>query len=323
MLRIGRRVLLLALLALAFGAPPRPAAAQRFQAVATTGMVGDIVANVAGDAAEVTTLLGPGVDPHLYRLTRADLAKLLGGDIVFYNGLLLEGKMTDALVRVASSGKPVIAVTEQLAEDELIAPPEFKGQFDPHVWMDVSAWIKAAEVVRDRLAAFRPERQDAFAANADRYIAELEALDRYARRVLATVPPAARVLVTAHDAFNYFGRAYGYEVVGIQGISTESEAGLRRIEEVVGLLVERRIGAVFVETTVSERNVRALVEGAAARGHEIQIGGALFSDAMGEPGSYEGSYVGMIDHNVTTIARALGGEAPERGMHGRLSKIAP
>ena len=323
MLRIGRLVLLLALLALAFGAPSRPAAAQRFQAVATTGMIGDIVANVAGDAAEVTTLLGPGVDPHLYRLTRADLARLLGGDIVFYNGLLLEGKMTDALQRVASSGKPVLAVAEQLPEAKLIAPPEFKGQFDPHLWMDVSAWIDATEAVRDRLTAFRPERKDAFAANAGRYIAELKALDLYARRVLATVPPAARVLVTAHDAFNYFGRAYGYEVVGIQGISTESEAGLRRIEEIVGLLVERRIGAVFVETTVSERNVRALVEGAAARGHAIEIGGALFSDAMGEPGSYEGSYVGMIDHNVTTIARALGGEAPERGMHGRLSKIAP
>ncbi len=319
--RIGCLVLLVTLATLAVVAVPRPAAAQRFKATATTAMIGDIVAGLAGDAGEVTTLLGPGVDPHLYKLTRADLAKLLGADIVFYNGLLLEGKMTDALVRVATSGKPVVAVTEQLDEDWLLEPQAFAGQYDPHVWMDVAAWAKATEAVRARLIEFRPDLRDAVTANAERYLDELRTLEAYVRRVLATVPAEARVLVTAHDAFGYFGRAYGFEVVGIQGISTESEAGLRRVEEIVDLLVRRRIPAVFVETTVSERNVRALIEGAAARGHVVRIGGALFSDAMGEPGTYEGTYVGMIDHNVTTIARALGGTAPERGLHGRLSKI--
>ena len=320
--RLARVFSVLMLLAMCGLLLAAPAAAQRFKAAATTAMIGDIVRNVAGDAAEVTTLLGPGVDPHLYKLTRADLAKLLGSDIVFYNGLLLEGKMTDALIRVASSGKPVIAVTEQLEESFLLAPEAFEGQFDPHVWMDASVWIKAAEVVRDRLAAFRPALKDGFVANAQRYAAELQRLDEYARRVLGSVPPSSRVLITAHDAFNYFGRAYGYEVVGIQGISTESEAGLRRIQEIVDLLVSRRIAAVFVETTVSDRNIRALIEGAAARGHPVKIGGELFSDAMGEPGTYEGTYVGMIDANVTTIARALGGAAPERGLNGRLSKVA-
>ena len=273
----------------------RAVAAERFKAVSTTGMIGDIVHGIVGDAASATTLLGPGVDPHLYKLTRADLAKLLEGDIVFYNGLLLEGKMTDALVRVASSGKPVVAVTEQLDEGFLLEPEGFQGQYDPHVWMDVSAWRKAIEVIRDRLSGFRPALTEQFARNAARYSTDLEALDGYARRVLASVPEGARVLVTAHDAFNYFGRAYGYEVIGIQGISTESEAGLRRMQEIVDLLVERRIAAVFVETTVSDRNIRALIEGAAARGHTVKIGGELYSDAMGIPGTYEGTYVGMID----------------------------
>jgi manganese/zinc/iron transport system substrate-binding protein len=185
--------------------------------------------------------------------------------------------------------------------------------------MDVRNWIAAAGVVRDRLTARDPAGAAAYAANAARHVADLEALDAYARRVLAAIPEASRVLVTAHDAFNYLGRAYGLEVRGIQGISTESEAGLREIEALVDLLVARRVGAVFVESSVSDRNVRALVEGAAARGHKVVIGGELYSDALGAPATYEGTYVGMIDHNVTTIARALGGEAPAAGRLGRLA----
>jgi manganese/zinc/iron transport system substrate-binding protein len=292
-----------------------------YKAVATTGQVADLVRNIAGDRARVTALLGEGVDPHTYKLTRSDVAQIMGADIVFYNGLLLEGKMTDALVRVATAGKPVHAVTELLDEAYLLEPPGFQGHYDPHVWMDVGAWTKAAEVVRDRLIAFDAEGADSFRANAEAHLARLAELDAYARRALATIPDGARVLVTAHDAFNYLGRAYALEVRGIQGISTESEAGLREIEELVDLLVTRRIAAVFVETSVSDRNVRALVEGAAARGHSVRIGGALFSDAMGAPDTYEGTYVGMIDHNVTTIARALGGNPPAGGLNGRLAAL--
>lgn len=298
---------------------PRSWAARPFDAFATTGMIGDIVRGVAGDAARVEVMFGAGVDPHTYKLTRADIARLTTADIVFFNGLLLEGKMADALDRVARAGRPVMAVAEALGKDDLLAPEEFAGQYDPHVWMDVGAWVRATEAVRDRLVDFQPSSAAAFRANAASYIEELRALDAYARHVLGSVPSERRVLVTAHDAFNYFGRAYGFEVLGIQGLSTESEAGLRRMEELVAVLVERRVPAVFVETTVSDRNVRALVEGAAARGLRVVIGGALFSDAMGSPGTYEGTYVGMIDHNVTTIARALGGTVPDRGMAGRLA----
>jgi manganese/zinc/iron transport system substrate-binding protein len=283
-------------------------------------MVADIARNVAGDRAEIAALLGSGVDPHLYKLTRSDIAQLMRADVVFYSGLLLEGKMTDALVRVAASGKPVFAVTEAIDERYLLEPEGFLGHHDPHVWMDPDAWSQAAAVVADKLAdRIDPAGADAYRDNLAAYQSQLADLDAYIHRIIETIPGDRRVLITAHDAFNYFGRRYGLEVLGIQGISTESEAGVREIERLVDLLVEKKIPAVFVETTVPQRSVKALIAGARARGHEVIIGGSLFSDAMGAPGTYEGTYVGMIDHNATTIARALGGVAPERGMQGRLS----
>lgn len=315
------KMLLGALVVLAWalwGAPVGGRAQDRYTIVATVGMVEDAVRRVAGDRAEVIGLMGPGVDPHLYKPTRSDVQRMMRADVIFYNGLLLEGKMTDALIRAATSGKKVYPVTELLDEQYLLEPEAFAGHFDPHVWMDPSAWVRTVDVIRDRLIEFDPEGADAYRANAAEYAGEIGALDAYADGVLASVPEGQRVLVTAHDAFNYFGRRYGFEVVGIQGISTESEAGVQDIERLVSLLVDRKIGAVFVESTVSERNVRALISGAQARGHEVAVGGSLFSDAMGDAGTYEGTYIGMIDHNVTTIARSLGGEAPEKGMRGTL-----
>ena len=283
-------------------------------------MVTDIVRAVAGDRAEVVGLMGAGVDPHLYKPTRSDVERLLSADVIFYNGLLLEGKMTDSLVRAATAGKKVFAVTELLDERYLLEPEGFHGLYDPHVWMDPAAWAKAVDVVRDKLVEYDPGGEASYRERAAAYAEQLAELDSYAVGVLASVPEPKRVLVTAHDAFNYFGQRFGYEVVGIQGLSTESEAGVRDIERLVDLLVERKIQAVFVESTVSERNINALIAGAKARGHTVVIGGELFSDAMGDDGTYEGTYLGMIDHNVTAIARALGGEAPERGRLGRLSE---
>lgn len=294
-------------------------AQQPMRVVATIGMVGDVAAHVAGDRAEVTSLMAPGVDPHLYKPTRADVRRLMEADVIFYNGLLLEGKMTDTLVRAASAGRPVHAVTERVDEAALLMPEEFEGHADPHLWMDPMVWSETVGVIRDALSAADPAGASTYAENAERYLAELAELDAYAERVLGSVPEGQRVLVTAHDAFNYFGKRFGFEVVGIQGISTESEAGVRDIERLVDLLVERRVSAVFVESTVSDRNVRALIAGARARGHEVIIGGELFSDAMGDAGTYRGTYLGMIDHNVTTIARALGGDAPEGGLRGELA----
>ena len=325
-----RRLALLALLltalpSLGCGDAGGAAAADdgRPRVVATTGMIADVARRVAGERAEVTQLVGPGVDPHLYSPTRGDVAAVSRTDLVLYNGLLLEGKMTDALSRAADAGRRVRAVAEAVPEDQLIAPQGYDAEFDPHVWMDPSAWAEVVAVVRDELAAVDPDGAAEYAANAAAVAAEVAELDVYAERVLSSVPEDRRVLVTAHDAFNYFGRRFGYEVVGIQGLSTESEAGVRDIERIVGLLVDRGIEAVFVESTLSDRSVRALIGGAAARGHEVTIGGRLFSDAMGPGGAYEGTYVGMIDHNVSTIARALGGDVPDGGMRGKLADLPP
>ncbi len=289
--------------------------------VTTIAQIADAVARIAAERGSVLSLMGEGVNPHTYRPTRADVLALRRADLVLANGLHLEAQLDD-LLRELAREKPVVRLAERLPPERLLERREFAGSYDPHVWMDVRLWRELVTELRDALIRLDPAGEPGFRARAAAYAAELETLDGYVRTVLATVPPEQRILVTAHDAFGYFGRAYALEVVGIQGISTESEAGLAEIERLVRLIVERRVPAVFVESSVSERNVRALVEGAAARGHRVRIGGALFSDAMGAPGTYEGTYVGMIDHNATVIARALGGEAPPRGLHGRLVSAA-
>lgn len=285
--------------------------AEPYKIVCTVGMITDIVGNLAGDYAEVEGIIGEGIDPHLYKPTRGDVIKLNQADVVFYNGLLLEGKMTDVLISVASKGKLVKAVTEAILEetDYLLEKDDGSAYTDPHVWMDVSGWLRAIAVVAETLAAYDPENAESYRSKATVYADQLEALDAYAKVAISTIPKSQRVLVTAHDAFQYLGRAYSIEVRGIQGMSTESEAGVRDLEDLVDFIVERQIPAVFVESSVADKNVRALVEGARARGHDVIIGGSLFSDAMGQAGTYEGTYIGMIDSNVTTITNALGGQA--------------
>jgi manganese/zinc/iron transport system substrate-binding protein len=284
---------------------------------ATTGMVADLARAVGGARVGVQALMGPGVDPHGYRQTRTDVLALSRADLILWNGLYLEAQLEGLMADFAARG-PVVAVAEAVPVDRRRAHDDYPDRHDPHIWMDPTLWTLAAGAVRDALAALRPQAAAEFEASLSAHAAELAALDAYSRDVLATVPESARVLVTAHDAFGYFGRAYGFEVLGVQGISTEAEAGVGRIEELVATLVERGVGAVFVETSVSDRNLRALIEGAAARGHAVSVGGSLFADAMGGAGTYEGTVVGMLDHNVTAIARALGGRAPEGGMAGQL-----
>lgn len=316
---LTRRSLLRLAAALALAAPGGVArAGQPLTVVATTGMIADAARQVGGDLVEVRALMGPGVDPHAYRQTRSDIVAMANADLVLSHGLYLEAQMEDFLRGLAAEGN-VVAVAESLPRELLRAHDDYADKFDPHVWMDPELWSRVVLSVRDALIATRPGGEATFRANAEAHLAEIADLARYAGGVLATVPPETRVLVTAHDAFSYFGAAYGFEVVGIQGISTESEAGLRRVSELVDLLVSRRVGAVFVESSVSDRNIRALIEGAAAKGHQVVIGGELYSDAMGEAGSYEGTYLGMIDHNATTIARALGGRVPAGGMAGKLA----
>lgn len=311
---LSRRSFLAALpLALALPSVLRAAAAPKI--VATTGMIADAARRIGG--AEVTALMGPGVDPHSYRQTRSDIAALVRADLVLWHGLRLEAQLVDFMADVARR-VTVVPVAEAIEKDKLLAWAGYADHHDPHVWMDPILWLQAVKAVEAALMALEPDRAEVLAANATTYRAEITALDTYAREVLGTVPADARVLVTAHDAFSYFGRAYGFEVEGIQGISTESEAGLARIGALVDMLVARKIKAVFVESSVPDRAMRALVEGAAAQGHTVVIGGELYSDAMGVDGTYEGTYPGMIDHNITVISRALGGGAPARGLAGKL-----
>jgi len=279
----------------------------RVRVVCTTGQVGDMLRQIGGEHVQVETLMGPGVDPHLYKATPADNRALKGADIVFYNGLHLEGRLADLLEKLAER-RPVYAVTADLrtAGDRWLRKVVgSKDTYDPHVWFDVSLWARTVDYAAEKLMKHDPARAAEYRKNADRYIAELEALHQLCKQQLAAIPKEQRVLVTAHDAFGYFGDAYDVEVHGLQGISTADEADLAAVNELIELLAQRKIKAVFVESSVPARNVQALVEGCRARGHEVKIGGELYSDALGRPGTPEATYAGVVKYNLKTIVEAL------------------
>ena len=273
--------------------------------VATTGIVADLVAQVAGDACRVHALMGPGVDPHLYRPSPGDVAHLSAAAVVFYNGLHLEGKMAQLLQRLGRH-RPVVSLGEHLRRtcpERLI--PVGEGEYDPHVWFDVELWSRTLPAVEHALVKLIPEQAQAVRRRASSASRRLRQLDCWCREQLARIPPGRRVLVTAHDAFRYFGRAYGIQVVGIQGVSTEAEAGIADINRLVRMIVGRRIKAIFVESSVPERHVHAILDGCRAAGHPVRLGGQLYSDALGPPGSGADTYEQMVRHNVRTIVQAL------------------
>jgi manganese/zinc/iron transport system substrate-binding protein len=306
--RFVARLALLAALALLAGACGRTGAGLlggKVKAVATTGMIGDTVAAVGGDNVEVVSLMGPGVDPHLYKASAGDVGRINEADIVFYNGLHLEAAMSDVLTKTKTV--ETVAVGDAVPEDRRLRPPEFEGQFDPHVWFDVELWSRVVERVRDALVELDEKNASSYRENADAHLERLAELHEYVKTRAAGIDVSKRVLVTAHDAFNYFGRAYGFEVRGLQGISTASEAGAADVRELAAFIAQRRIPAMFVESSVPPRAIEAVRAAVRANGFEVAIGGELFSDAMGDAGSKEGTYVGMIRHNIDTIAHALGG----------------
>jgi manganese/zinc/iron transport system substrate-binding protein len=276
----------------------------KLKVTTTVGMITDLVKRIGGDQVEVTGLMGPGTDPHLYKARERDIRMLAGADIIFYNGLHLEGKLGDVLEKVARK-KSVIAVAEAIDESLLRTPPEFEGAHDPHVWFDVSLWTIVAEKIREELGKAAPKHKALFDANHQALSAELLQLHQWCKDQIATIPKERRVLITAHDAFGYFGRAYDIEVGGIQGISTEDEAGVGEINQLIDYIAGRGIKAVFVESSVPRKNIEALIEGATAKGAALKVGGELFSDAMGAADSPDGTYPGMVRHNVNTIVSAL------------------
>ncbi|MGM0886886.1 MAG: metal ABC transporter solute-binding protein, Zn/Mn family [Bacillota bacterium] len=274
----------------------------KLDVVTTTGMIGDLVENIGGKHVEVTSLMGPGVDPHLYKATQGDVKTLDSADMIFYNGLHLEGKMTD-IFEMMSKDKPTIAVTEDFKENQLRKVGA--TEHDPHVWFDVKLWIVAAEAVKKELIAKDPDHEAEYRENYEEYVLQLEELDEYVHEEINKVPEDQRVLVTAHDAFGYYGQSYGLDVRGLQGINTLSEYGSKDVTDMRNYLVENKIKAIFIESSVPRKAIEAVIQGAGKQGHKVEIGGELFSDAMGERGTEEGTYIGMVRHNTDTIVRAL------------------
>jgi len=303
---ISLRLIGLTLLSVLSGcAPPEPAASQgRLNVVTTVGMIRDVVQNVGGDHVHATGLMGPGVDPHLYKASEGDVRRLFRADVVFYGGLHLEAKMAEVLEEMGGRTR-VVAVTDAIPRGRLLSPPEFEGAFDPHVWFDVKMWEMTVDTIASTLAAADPANAAAYRRNAAAYHARLDSLDAYVRAQAARVPAEKRVLVTAHDAFNYFGRAYGFQVRGLQGISTASEAGTGDVQALAEFIARRKIPAVFVESSIPRRTIEAVQEAVRDRGWQVRIGGSLYSDAMGDPGAPQGTYDGMVRHNIDTLVGAL------------------
>jgi manganese/zinc/iron transport system substrate-binding protein len=299
--------LMLALL-LTLTALPIPALAQEaapIKITTTTGMIADLAANIGGERVEVVSLMGPGVDPHLYKPSAGDIRKLEDANLIFYNGLELEGRMTDLLVKIARSGTPTVPVSEEISPDLLREPAQFQGKYDPHIWFDVTLWQEAAKRVKAELATLDPASDALYQTNLDAYLAELDTLNQYVTEQIQSIPEGQRVLITAHDAFGYFGDQYGIEVRGLQGMSTATEATAGDIQALAVLIAERQIPAIFVESSVPPATIEAVQAAVRDRGFDVVIGGQLFSDAMGAAGTPEGTYLGMVRHNVDTIVGAL------------------
>ncbi|WP_286923826.1 MULTISPECIES: metal ABC transporter solute-binding protein, Zn/Mn family [Lysinibacillus] len=272
--------------------------------VATTGQIADAIKAISGGHLRVSALMGPGVDPHLYKATQSDLSKLDKAEVIFYNGLHLEGQMLDIFEQMSKS-KSVLAVGETLNKSDLLASDDDAMLHDPHIWFDIELWKGVVQAIGTKLQEEYPEFKDDFVANEKEYLKQLDELQVYAKDRVNEIPEKQRILVTAHDAFNYFGRSQGFDVRGLQGLSTDSEYGVKDVQEMVDFLVANKIKAIFIESSVSDKAMKAVIEGAKEKGHDIVIGGELFSDAMGAEGTKEGTYIGMYQHNIDTIVDAL------------------
>ena len=286
--------------------------AKKLHVVATISMITDIVKNIGQDRIDVTGIVGEGIDPHLYKPTAGDVERLKDADIIFYNGLHLEAKIIGAVFdKMPAETKPV-AVTAGTLRSQLRTTSEFQGGYDPHVWHDVSLWMMAAEKIRDTLAQADPNNAEYYHSNTKNYLAVLKTLHDDLQNLAAQIPAQRRVLVTTHDAFGYFGRAYGFEVRGLQGLNTETEVGVADVRELAAFIIENRIPAMFVETSTPSQGIKAVQAAVRAKGFEVEIGGGLFADAMGPPGTPEGTYIGLMRHNVDTIVKALRSELAYR-----------
>lgn len=278
---------------------------QKLKVVTTTSMITDVVKNIGGDLIEVNGLMGSGVDPHLYKASEGDVSKLVNADVIFYNGLHLEGKLVEVFEKMQHQDNKTIAIGESLDKNTLIGSDYFASNYDPHIWFSVENWKTITAFVINKLKTIDPKNAKAFEANGTTYLTKLDALEVKLKQKIATLPKEKRILVTAHDAFSYFGKEYGFNVVGLQGLSTATEAGVQDVQKLANFIIENKVKAIFVETSVPKRTIEALQAAVKSKNHEVTIGGTLYSDALGTPGTIEGSYIGMFEYNVNTIVNAL------------------
>jgi len=277
----------------------------KLNVVTTTTMITDLVKNIGGDLITVQGLMGSGVDPHLYKASEGDVTKLSEADIIFYGGLHLEGKLVEVFEKMAHQNKKTIALSDALNAETLIGSEYFQGNYDPHIWFDISYWKTITNYVVKTLSESNPQYKQVFETNGKQYLEQLTILESKVKAIIETLPADKRILVTAHDAFNYFGRAYGFDVVGLQGISTATEAGVQDVQNLAAFIIEHQVKAIFVESSVPKRTIEALQAAVQSKGHKVTIGGTLYSDALGNAGSIEGTYIGMFEYNVNTIVNAL------------------
>ena len=277
----------------------------KLNVVCTTTMITDLVENIGGNNINIEGLMGSGVDPHLYKASEGDVSKLVDADIIFYNGLHLEGKLVEVFEKMEKTGKTPIALGEILDKKGLIGSDYFASNYDPHVWFDIDYFKQFARKVSDILIERDPDNSDAYLKNLNEYIEALNTLQEQVNLIIDKLPEEKRILVTAHDAFNYFGKAYGFEVVGLQGLSTATEAGVQDVQKLSAFIIEKDIKAIFVESSVPKRTIEALQQAVKSKGHDVKIGGTLYSDALGNANTVEGTYLGMFEHNVKTIVEAL------------------
>lgn len=278
---------------------------QKLNVVTTTSMITDLVKNIGGDAIEVKGLMGSGVDPHLYKASEGDVNKLLTADIIFYNGLHLEGKLVEVFEKMESQDIKTIPVGESLEKSTLIGSDYFASNYDPHIWFSIKKWKIVTEAVIKELSIIDPKNAEVFKTNGKTYVSKLNDLETKLKGIISTLPKEKRILVTAHDAFSYFGQSYGFSVVGLQGLSTATEAGVQDVQKLANFIIEKEVKAIFVESSVPKRTIEALQAAVKSKDHEVSIGGTLYSDALGNPGTVEGTYIGMFEYNVNTIINAL------------------
>ncbi|TYB78843.1 metal ABC transporter solute-binding protein, Zn/Mn family [Bizionia myxarmorum] len=277
----------------------------KLQVVTTTTMITDLVENIGSDYIDVNGLMGSGVDPHLYKASEGDVNKLAQADVIFYGGLHLEGKLVEVFEKMASQNINTIAVSDALDVKTLIGSEYFASNYDPHIWFDVHNWEIITQFVVEKLTEANPEHQAVFEKNGADYLEKLKVLNENIKSVISTLPAEKRILVTAHDAFSYFGQAYGFEVIGLQGLSTATEAGVQDVQNLATFIIDKQVKSIFIESSVPKRTIEALQASVKSKGFDVQIGGTLYSDALGNAGTDEGTYIGMFTYNVNTIVKAL------------------